>query len=124
RGTRPARACSSVDLPTPLGPTTPIRSPGATTRSMPSRTVSGPRVTVRSLARRGAAAGTGTPGTKRVGRRQRAPSMPASLAARRTDRTAGSPTSVPLALDGLAVALAQDAVAAVVGQVVPRPIDE
>ena len=38
-GTEPASACSSVDLPTPLGPTRPTRWPGATARSTASRTV-------------------------------------------------------------------------------------
>ena len=38
----PASSFSSVDLPAPLGPTTPTTSPGATVREMPSRIVWAP----------------------------------------------------------------------------------
>ena len=38
----PASTCSSVDLPTPFGPTSPIRSPAATVRSTESSTTWGP----------------------------------------------------------------------------------
>ena len=40
---RPASTRSSVDLPTPFGPTRPIVSPPATVRSIESSTTSGPR---------------------------------------------------------------------------------
>src|SRR4051812_31789730 len=42
----PARLASSVDFPTPFGPTTPIRHPGATVRLTSLRTRDGPRTTV------------------------------------------------------------------------------
>ena len=42
---RPASTASSVDLPTPFGPTSPIRSPGDTTRSTSSSTRLAPRAT-------------------------------------------------------------------------------
>ncbi len=48
---RPASVRSSVLLPTPFGPTTPIRCPGATVRSTRSSTIRGPRLTVTSEAR-------------------------------------------------------------------------
>ena len=41
---RPARMRSSVDLPPPLGPSTPIREPAASSRSSPSRTRRPPKV--------------------------------------------------------------------------------
>ena len=39
---RPASSRSSVDLPAPFGPTSPIRDPGGTTRSTSARTTWAP----------------------------------------------------------------------------------
>ncbi len=48
----PASAASSVDLPAPLGPTTPVREPGATVSETSDSTSTGPRTTVRPDATR------------------------------------------------------------------------
>ena len=46
----PARMRSSVDLPAPLGPTTPTTSPGATVSDTPASTVEAPKLLQRSRA--------------------------------------------------------------------------
>ena len=81
-----------------------MRWPDAMTRSTPSSTVSGPRTTVRSRARRGAAAGIGEP--RGVGRRARIQPV------------------TPYESPQRPLGFAEDPAAAVVRDVVPRPVDE
>ena len=87
-GRRPASTSSSVDLPLPLGPTTPSRSPGSSARSTPrnSRCVAvavGRRRAARPPCRRAGASARGRPAAgRRAGpARGRGPSTTAVAAA-------------------------------------------